>query len=108
MVVIIVSFLFMQRSYSDLADARRIAATCLSRLRHGGKVVRVRRRYAARRAISSSSSDDANPGITSPGGPPALFTPWSTTWIKLAGSDDVSEVLSASSGRAARGTGPAL
>src|SRR4051794_9818271 len=104
----IVSLLFMQRGYSDLADARRIAETRFSRPRHGGKAVRVRRRYAARRAISPSPRDDANPGITSPGAPPALLTPWSTTWMRLAGSDDVSEVLRASSGRAARGTGPAL
>src|SRR5262245_35022301 len=61
--------------YSAASYWRRIAATFAARPGHGGRLVRVRRRYAAMRAISASLSAPPKAGITTSGVPSLALMP---------------------------------
>src|SRR5262249_38441316 len=87
---------------------RRIAAIFAARSGQGGRLVRVRRRYAAIRAMSPSLSAPPKAGMTTPGIPSSALMPRRMTWIRLLGSLRCAALLSARSGRAASGAFPLL
>src|SRR5215475_1209226 len=65
---------------------RRISAIFAARSGHGGRLVRVRRRYAAMRDMSVSLSAPPKAGMTTPGIPSSALMPRKMTWIRLLGS----------------------